>query len=448
MPTEHFALSIVMPAFNEEATIERAVAEVLATEMPFRNELIVVDDGSEDRTAEILAGIDDPRLRLISHPVQPGEGRRLDDGRRGGVRHAPAAVRRRPRVRPGRRRPLVEPVLAGRASVVFGSRLSGMHTVYQSYRYAIGNRVMTLWANVLYDSAMTDIHTCLKLVPLPFFRGLRLRQRGFGLDTELAAGILASGARPFEVPVAYYGRSHDDGKKITWRDGVECLWILVRSRLHRRGRHAVPTPRVWTPAEPVHEAASEPQFVTNGLRPDRARQLPRHQRLGARLVVRLRPPDSCARPLVRRPRDRVGARRDRRASPPSACCRRPRASRVSKRSVPPGSSGGLHRAVDGARAHGDGVGLDPGRGVRHRDPRRPGRRSRLPLAARHRRRAAHGRDAASRHRVDRRRREAHRAGARPVRCDDGAARVWVGARVDPQPAQSVGTWLDLPGAPA
>jgi len=270
MASEHFALSIVMPAFNEEETIERAVTEVLATDMPFRSELIVVDDGSEDRTAEILANIDDPRLRLISHSENQGKGAALMTGAEAasGTHLLPFDADRE--YDPGDVSRLVEPVLAGRASVVFGSRLSGMHTVYQSYRYAIGNRVMTLWANVLYDAAMTDIHTCLKLVPLPFFRGLRLRQRGFGLDTELAAGILGAGGRPFEVPVAYYSRSHDDGKKITWRDGVECLWILVRSRLRRRGRHAVPTPRVWTPAKPVQATVTEPEFSANGNRPNRA----------------------------------------------------------------------------------------------------------------------------------------------------------------------------------
>ena len=244
MPREPFTLSIVMPAFNEEATIGRAVEELLATDLPFSNELIVVDDGSEDATADIVAGIHDPRLVLIRHEGNQGKGAALMTGAQvaSGTHLLPFDADRE--YDPGDVTKLAEPVITGRASVVFGSRLSGVHTVYQSYRYALGNRVMTLWANVLFDAAVTDLHTCLKLVPLPFFRAVRLRQRGFGLDTELAAAVLASGARPFEVPIAYYGRTHDEGKKITWRDGVHCLWILARSRVRRRIAPVAP-PREW-----------------------------------------------------------------------------------------------------------------------------------------------------------------------------------------------------------
>jgi len=258
MPREPFTLSIVMPAFNEEATIGRAVEELLATDLPFSNELIVVDDGSEDATADIVAGINDPRLVLIRHEGNQGKGAALMTGAQvaSGTHLLPFDADRE--YDPGDVTKLAEPVITGRASVVFGSRLSGVHTVYQSYRYALGNRVMTLWANVLFDAAVTDLHTCLKLVPLPFFRAVRLRQRGFGLDTELAAAVLASGARPFEVPIAYYGRTHDEGKKITWRDGVHCVWILARSRAHRR-RATVAPPREWA-QRPTVELVERPQL--------------------------------------------------------------------------------------------------------------------------------------------------------------------------------------------
>jgi hypothetical protein len=128
------------------------------------------------------------------------------------------------------------PVIKGRCDVVYGVRLFGCNTVYQSYRYAIGNKVMTHFANILYNSYLSDMHTCLKLIPLPLFKELNLTETGFGLDTQVTAMMLLSGVRPFEVPVSYHSRSHEQGKKINWRDAVRCLWILIRTRAVGRKR--------------------------------------------------------------------------------------------------------------------------------------------------------------------------------------------------------------------
>src|SRR3954447_11069553 len=125
---------------------------------------------------------------------------------------------------------MLEPVIHGRCDVVYGTRLFGAHTMYQSYRHAMGNRLMTLAANLLFDAYLRDLHTCLKLVPTELFRSLDLRENGFGLDTEITAKLLKAGIRPFEVPVSYHSRSHALGKKITWKHGVECLRILARVR--------------------------------------------------------------------------------------------------------------------------------------------------------------------------------------------------------------------------
>ena len=129
---------------------------------------------------------------------------------------------------------MLEPVLKGRSGVVYGTRLFGCNTVYQSYRYAVGNRLLTFLANVLFNANLSDLHTCLKLVPTALLRELRLNEIGFGLDTELTALILRRGVRPFEVPISYYSRSHAQGKKITWRDAVKCVWILLLVRLRSR----------------------------------------------------------------------------------------------------------------------------------------------------------------------------------------------------------------------
>ena len=320
-----------------------------------------------------------------------------------------------------------------------------MHTVYQSYRYAVGNRVMTLWANVLYDAAMTDIHTCLKLVPLPFFRGLRLRQRGFGLDTELAAGILAAGGRPFEVPVAYYSRSHEDGKKITWRDGVECLWILARSRLRRRGRHAVPTPRVWTPAKPVaghrHRGAVPSAPATGRTAPRTTTSSPRSSTSRARLPTHARAAGAPAR-------DRLGAGRRGRAGR-----RRPAADPAGRSHLDAigatGSSDGFTELAMARAPRRDGVGLDARRRVR--DLRST--TSRAPIATTAGQLVTTAAEPTGSLRRERHASRSATVRSAPSRCAPPSAattaptRVWVGARVDPEPAQSVGTWLACPGAP-
>jgi glycosyltransferase involved in cell wall biosynthesis len=229
-------LSILMAAYNEERTIEVAVDSVLTHEYPCEMELIVVDDGSSDRTPLLLAQRANPVVITHRHPHNLGKGAALltAGGLATGTHILPfdADLEYSPDDIPR----LLEPVLQGRCDVVYGARLFGQNTVYQSYRYALGNELMTLVANVLFDAHLADLHTCLKLIPLPLFRSLRLHARGFGLDTEITACLLRLGIRPFEVPVSYYSRSHAEGKKISWQDAVDCLRILGKVRFMRKER--------------------------------------------------------------------------------------------------------------------------------------------------------------------------------------------------------------------
>lgn len=235
-------VSILMCAYNEQNTIGQAVREVLAAEYPCDMELIVVDDGSTDATSHVVAQIRDNRIVLHKHSENRGKGAALRTAASlatgtyilpfdADLEYSPKDI---PRV--------IEPILTGRFEVVYGVRLFGYNTVYQSYRYAVGNRVLTTTANVLFDSYLNDLHTCLKLMPLATFRRLRLREDGFGLDTEVTATLLRLGIRPFEVPVSYYSRSHAQGKKINWRDAVSCLYILLRIRTARKRRLFLPLP--------------------------------------------------------------------------------------------------------------------------------------------------------------------------------------------------------------
>ena len=258
MHSSDFRVSIVVPAYNEERTIEEAVRELLATPMPFQAEFIVVDDGSSDGTLNRLRGIQDPRLRIARHPRNRGKGAALLTGAElaTGTHILPFDADRE--YDPADIPALVAPVIDGRAAVVFGSRTLGANTVYQSFRYAMGNRVMTLLANVLYDAALKDLHTCLKLVPVPLFRSLDLHERGFGLDTELTAALLRAGVRPFGVPISYYSRTHDEGKKIGWKDAVECVRILGRKRFDTPAPAVVgKAPRTWSTG---HAHPRRPRF--------------------------------------------------------------------------------------------------------------------------------------------------------------------------------------------
>lgn len=229
----HVRLSIIMAAFNEERTIAKAVEEVLSTSYPCDIELIVIDDGSTDRTSEILAAVTDPRLTIFRHIENKGKGAALLSAAQqatgthlipfdADMEYAPEDIAR-----------MLEPVLKGRCEVVYGTRLFGYNTVYRSYWFAIANRLLTRLANIMYDAYLSDLHTCLKLLPTEMLRSMDVRETGFGLDTEITALILRAGVRPFEVPVSYFGRSRLEGKKINWRDALTCIWILMRVRIRR-----------------------------------------------------------------------------------------------------------------------------------------------------------------------------------------------------------------------
>ncbi len=223
-------LSIIMAAFNEERTIIKAVEGVLQNDYPCDIELLVIDDGSTDDTGKLLAAVTDPRVVVYRHETNKGKGAALLSASAlatgsyilpfdADLEYVAEDVNR-----------LIDPVLKGRCSVVYGVRLFGYNTCYRSYRYAIGNKTLTRMANILYDACLSDLHTCLKLIPTPMFGSLVLRESGFGLDTEITASLLRRGVRPFEVPVSYFGRSHAEGKKISWRDAAKCVWILFRVR--------------------------------------------------------------------------------------------------------------------------------------------------------------------------------------------------------------------------
>jgi glycosyltransferase involved in cell wall biosynthesis len=225
-------LSILMPVYNEETRVADAVKQVLNVDYPCETELVIVDDGSRDGTAEALGRVDDPRVRVVVHPRNRGKGAAILTAVESAsgdymvicdadLEYDPQDILR-----------LLEPVLDGRATVVYGNRSFGSHSSF-SFWYVMGNKAVTTAANVLFNCYLGDLETCFKLMPVELYRSLNIRSRGFGMEAEVTGKLLRRQVRPYEVPISYRARSREEGKKITWRDGVEAFYILGRERVRK-----------------------------------------------------------------------------------------------------------------------------------------------------------------------------------------------------------------------
>ena len=217
-----------MPAYNERDTIEEIIRRVLA--VPLRIELIVVDDASTDGTRDILQALA-PALAftLLLQPNNRGKGAAL---RRGFAEVTgdivviqDADLEYSPEEYPQ----LIELISAGRADVVYGSRFIGRHRVFLFTHY-VGNRILTVLTNMLYNTILSDMETCFKAMRVDVLRSMTLRSDRFGIEPELTAKIFKRGYRVYEVPITYDGRGYEEGKKITWKDGVVAVWTLLKYR--------------------------------------------------------------------------------------------------------------------------------------------------------------------------------------------------------------------------
>ena len=224
-------LSVLMPVFNERATIERAIERALAAELPFDEvEVVVVDDRSTDGTREVLTGREWPaNVSLHLHERNLGKGGALRtalanaSGRLSVVLDADLEYDPRDLGR------VLEPLLSGRAQAVFGSRGFESHSAY-GFWYVMGNKAVTLATNVLYNSWISDLMTCLKAMETDRFRSLGLSENGFGVEPEITARLLRSGVRIYEVPVTYSARTREEGKKLHAKDALVVLGTLLRCR--------------------------------------------------------------------------------------------------------------------------------------------------------------------------------------------------------------------------
>jgi dolichol-phosphate hexosyltransferase len=234
-------LSVLVPVYNEAKTLQTALKRILDVDYPCEVEVVLVDDGSTDGTREMLDAVSDPRAQVVHHPANRGKGAAIRTAAEAATGNymiiCDADLEYAPEEIPS----LLQPVLRGEAEVVYGTRSFGSHTAY-SFWYVLGNKGVTMFANVVYDCWISDLETCFKLLPLPLYRELDIRSAGFGMEAEVTGKLLVRGYRPYEVPISYKARSREEGKKLTWKDGVEALWILTRERVkgrdHRRALSA------------------------------------------------------------------------------------------------------------------------------------------------------------------------------------------------------------------
>jgi glycosyltransferase involved in cell wall biosynthesis len=229
MPT---TLSILMPVYNERATLEQAVEDALSAKLPVDSrQLVIVDDGSTDGTRDLLRETTWPDgVTVVYHERNRGKGAALRTGLEHATGDLAAILDADLEYRAADLAPLLQPLLDGEAHVVFGTRSWSSHSAF-SFWYVIGNKAVTMATNVIYNCWISDVMTCHKAMSTELFRSLKLRERGFAIEPEIAARVLLSGERIYEVPITYKARSREEGKKLTAMDGLRVLRTLVRCRV-------------------------------------------------------------------------------------------------------------------------------------------------------------------------------------------------------------------------
>jgi glycosyltransferase involved in cell wall biosynthesis len=230
-------VTVVMPVYNEQERVEKAIERVLA--LPFVNELLVIDDGSTDRTVAQVTGIEDARLRLLQQPVNRGKGAALRVGFREASSPFVAVHDADLEYDPADIAKLLVPLRDGRADVVYGSRFMGgaEHRVLY-YWHSVGNRALTTLSNMVTNINLTDMETCAKVFRREIIQSVTLEEDRFGFEPEITAKVARMGCRIYEVGISYSGRTYAEGKKIGWRDGMRAVYVIAKHSpvMERRSR--------------------------------------------------------------------------------------------------------------------------------------------------------------------------------------------------------------------
>lgn len=226
--TEPCCISVIMPVFNEAATVAAVIEAVLR--QPTVRELVAVDDGSSDGSWQVLQNLSrtDARLKVFHHEANQGKGAAL----RTGISHAASPIvliqDADLEYDPAEYPALIQPIVAGKADVVFGSRFAGGPHRVLYFWHSVGNKFLTMLSNMATNLNLTDMESCYKVFRLGVVQRINLEENRFGFEPEITAKVAKLGVVIFEVPISYSGRTYAEGKKVTWRDGVSALRCIAK----------------------------------------------------------------------------------------------------------------------------------------------------------------------------------------------------------------------------
>jgi glycosyltransferase involved in cell wall biosynthesis len=222
-------ISVIIPVYNERGTIAEVVRRV--QEQPFEKEIVIVDDCSTDGTRDLLQGTQWPdSVHILYHRKNQGKGAAIRTALNTATKDIIIIQDADLEYNPNDFAIVLKPILDGVADVVYGSRFLGIHRSFMLHHY-VGNKLLTLTTNILYNNILTDMETGYKAFRAPVLKGVHIRSNRFDFEPEITAKVLKRGYRIYEVPIYYAGRDYTEGKKITWRDGFAAMWALIRFRI-------------------------------------------------------------------------------------------------------------------------------------------------------------------------------------------------------------------------